>query len=96
MWLETITVRTRELRQLEMQLPRLLEQLASEAPELSPTVYKRFPGNSDLSFHLALPSSEAQTSDHGLRMAAALSSFGTVDHALWQSVSATPGENNHG
>ena len=97
MWLETITVRTPELRRLETQLPRLLEQLSIEAPELSLAVYTRYPTNSDLSLHLAHAAPPVRTSDHGLRMASALSSFGTVDHALWQSVdtATTSGENNH-
>jgi|GEM_PF-1022613 len=89
MWLETITVRTPELGLLETQLPQLLEQLSKEASELSLAVYTRYPTNSDLSVHLVHASPQLQTSDHGLRLAAALSSFGTVDHALWQSVNTT-------
>ena len=86
MWLETITIRTPELERLEALLPQVLEQLSNEAPDLSISVYRRYPANSDLSLHLSHASPQIQNSDHGLRLAAALSSFGTIDHALWQSV----------
>lgn len=89
MWLETLTVRTPMLAQLEAALPTLLNQLSMDAPDLPFQVYARYPANSDLSLQFAHTTNEIKTSDHGLRMAAALSQFGTVDHALWQSVHPT-------
>ncbi|MEM1230885.1 MAG: hypothetical protein AAGI15_10130 [Pseudomonadota bacterium] len=86
MWLETITVRTPDLQRLEAHLPPLLEQLSKEAPGLLLAVYSRHPTNSDLSLHLGHGGPQRESSDQGLRLAAALSRFGTVDHALWRSI----------
>ena len=83
MWLETITVRTPSLARLKERLPELLWQLEADSPGLAVEVYTRFPNSSDLSLHLTHESEPIQRSVHGLRLAAALASFGTVDHALW-------------
>ncbi len=87
MWLETITVRTPSLERLDALLPELLEQLAASAPGIEIDVYTRFPTSSDLSLHLMHRFEPIQHSANGLRLAAALGNYGTVDHALWQPCS---------
>jgi len=88
MWLETITTRTAKLEALKAALPELLEQLASEAPELEVAVYTRYPGTNDLTLQLLHRSEPIKSSALGLQIAAAFNSYGTVDHALWQAVEA--------
>ena len=87
MWLETITVRTANLDTLAHQLPALLQQFSSHAPDINVSAYIRYPTNSDLSFHLIHRQIPVKPSSEGVRLADALRSYGSVDHSTWKAVS---------
>lgn len=89
MWLEAITVRTATLKELEQQIPSLLRQLSADSPDIEVNAYTRYPTNSDLSLHLIHSDSTLNPTYHGIRLADALRAYGSVDHSIWQSISAT-------
>lgn len=87
MWHEAITVRTTKLPELKRQLPRLLGQLTADAEGVHVAVYVRYPANGDVSFRLTHSTGPATQTTPGHRLAAALRSYGMVDHAVWRPVS---------
>ena len=89
MWLETITVRTATNGDLEGQVPHLLRQLATAAPDVQIYAYTRHPTHRDLSFHLIHKHSPAEPTAEGVRLADALRTYGSVDYAIWLSIPAT-------
>ena len=92
MWLETITVRTPQLPLLEAALSELIDGLERLSPAPSVATYRRDPPMSDLSVHLQWAADSKYSRHCGIQLAAALGEFGTVDHAVWQSLSTTPTE----
>ncbi|MEM7346869.1 MAG: hypothetical protein AAF485_21735 [Chloroflexota bacterium] len=93
MWLETITVRTATLGELEQQIPSLLTQLSEDAPHIQVNAYTRYPTNSDLSFHLIHRHAPLKPTSEGVRLADALRAYGSVDHSTWKAV--RPSLNKH-
>ena len=89
MWLETITVRTATVGDLEDQVPHLLRQLAAAASATQINAYTRYPTNRDLSFHLIHERSPAEPTVEGIRLADSLRAYGSVAHSIWLSIPVT-------
>lgn len=92
MWLEAITVRTPDLNELENEMAGLIAQLANYSFKFAVSVFRRLPGNSDLSIHLYHRQAPAKPSPEGLFVADALRDFGTVDHAIWLPRDSSPNQ----
>lgn len=93
MRLETITVRTSQLKAIQATVSDLFTTLG-ESTDPSVAVYLRSAPASDLSIHLLWHSGHEQTDSLGIQLAAALTDFGSVDHAVWSRIEHCDDEPN--
>lgn len=89
MRLETITLRSTQLQSLEARLPGLVADLSTGPQAPSVAVYRRNPPTSDLCVHLIWSSYREDVDHFGIRVAAALGEYGTVDHAVWRRLASS-------